>query len=363
MRYICPICSKEIKYSDTIDGLCPECYLARKNIVKYDFFKNRKFIICKYCGAILDKNKWKYFDAPMETVFWKLLEQDIPNFIDSALKYKVNLSSYSVNINSSKEGIFDFELTIEFYNISVKQRHHFSIPVIFSTCDKCSKIRTGYFEAYVRFKRENTKLDQETKEKIKQALKVFMTQYFKNPKGFVLKLLEKKNYIEAKVGSGTIAKSIGNFFKKNFNARVTISSKLIGMQAGKQKFQLAVSIELPQYKKGDILIIENEDIVRVEKVSPKGILVQSMFENRKYQLLKEYNKWKKIEKIDQQKLDQYQIISISKDKIQIMNLKTFEISDISKVDLPRFLSKDDIFKGILFKNKLIFLAKSNMKVK
>ena len=65
----------------------------------------------------------------------------------------------------------------------------------------------------------------------------------------------------------------------------------------------------------------------------------------------------KISKISSDEIDEYQVISEKQNTYQIMSLSTYQIYEISKSEIPVSLRKDDVLKGILFRNKVIFLAK------
>jgi len=362
MGYFCPLCGKSINYAETIEGLCIHCYYEKHPIIEDTIFKDFTLSVCKFCGAIQDKkHRWHYYDTPLEDVFIK----EIASYLKSKIKSKnIDFKIYdgSIKVLSATSGVFSFKIDII---VSLPQhmnkRYHiintFEVPVYFSICDKCKKIKSGYFEAIVRFKKANDFIDKKTHEEIKQTLKNLMLAYTDNPKGFILKLTEKKKFLEAKVGSGTVAKAIGSYFRKHYNAHVIVTSKLKGMVSGKNVYQLAVSIELPKYHKGDLLKVGNEDICVVSKVTSKGIICDGLFSHKKYVFTRQDLEQSKISKISSDEIDEYQVISEKQNTYQIMSLSTYQIYEISKSEIPVSLRKDDVLKGILFRNKVIFLAK------
>lgn len=127
MRKFCPACGKT---TELVDGLCPECYAARKEVIREG---DVKLIVCSTCGKYFEKGLWLR-NAPEELVKGKL---------------RVHGSVRRVSVKGQGKS-FTACAETEIKGVAVKQEKVISIDIEKRQCPLCVKERGQSHEAILQ---------------------------------------------------------------------------------------------------------------------------------------------------------------------------------------------------------------------
>jgi nonsense-mediated mRNA decay protein 3 len=123
------------------------------------------------------------------------------------------------------------------------------------TCDACSRLAGGYYEAIIQLRGTNRT---PTEEELQQYTEIIQTLLERiNKKGdrlaFINKIAKLKEGVDFYLGSNKAAKHICQKITTEHAATLTESPSLVGRKDGVDVYRMTYALRLPQFKEGDIL--------------------------------------------------------------------------------------------------------------
>jgi len=214
--------------------------------------------ICSKCKAYLINNQWNessdaelgLMDAAREAVLSELRFAQLtpagmkflrPNEIKGLeLRIEPKFSEDKTSVDVYAMGkVHELQVSphVEHVEVVVKPR--------WVTCDVCSLISAGYHEAIVQVRGKD--MPAETRRRIK----LMLAQCAADARGkdrvtFIAKMEEKTGGFDLYVNPAGLARRMASLLKTKFNAKISESAKLIGMnRGGRRKFKISVLARLP----------------------------------------------------------------------------------------------------------------------
>ncbi len=201
MELVCPKCGRRADESELIESFCPSCYPAKIKCPSKLSLKQ-----CKKCGRIFLRGQWVRED-----------DEALSSWVVSKCRGEFEEGEYAF-------GKARFLIKKQGGNVYVEC--FISMEYLPTTCERCSKISGGYYEAVVQLRGDPVK--------IAKFLKHFKRAIAK--KTFISKEEERHGGVDVYVGS---SKAVLEFISENrLNAKIT--SKLVGMKDGKRVYRATV---------------------------------------------------------------------------------------------------------------------------
>lgn len=256
MKRFCYKCGAlEAEKGPLIQGLCQKCFAAEHRLLRVP--KGVSTSVCKRCGSYMSGNRWQKpsgEDAGYEAAVAAVRR-------DLQLAKSTHVGTQFVRLEESGAEL-SFEASPAAKDVIVEVRARGKIhelqkePSVDSaqvlvklrqtTCDTCSLIRSGYYEAILQVRGE----EKLSKSKISEITKVLQKRVSdvgaSNDKVFVTKIEEKSEGVDFYVSSLSLARAMATLLKERFHAKIRETSKLIGQErGGKRTFRVSVLARLP----------------------------------------------------------------------------------------------------------------------
>jgi len=314
------------------DGVCLICYLKT-----HTFTKGPKIIdlpVCNHCGSYKYKNTWT------SDLFRDVIRKIIKN------TFQISRELKKIDINTeckeTKEGMSCKVYISGFLNDEeVTEEHEILVRQKGTVCDICSKRFGGYHEAIVQIRSDKRKLTNKELRDIRIVVENIIGELqAKGNRGLFITDIGQEHgrldfYISEKGPSLVIAKKI----QEQYGGTIKQSSKNIGMKDGRQLYRMTYLIRLPSYKKGDFLKHNNSFF---SIVSIHGNKVKMMNLSNWEETTVDVKTIQKANVIGGEELIKEMIlVSQTKDEVQIMDQKKYEIKTVRK---PKSINFD--FKTI-----------------
>ncbi|MEM4397412.1 MAG: NMD3-related protein [Candidatus Woesearchaeota archaeon] len=284
----CPVCGKKS------NGFCEECKPIEDIKAKEIIIK-----ICANCGKFFKNNKW--ISLEINEAIVKIAKDKIKDNVE------IDLSNIDFDKIEQKKPGLKYNIEIQ----AIKDNNLFLIPaqIYYTYCEKCSKVHGKYYEGTLQIRNSNDEiLDYIEKYIHNNNLKIANKR--KNETGYDLDLSDQKKL-----------QNLALNLKKNFGGKLKISVRQFTQDklTSKQIYRVNALYEAPEYRKGDVIKIEN-NIYYLTNVQ-KEINAIDLKTGKKTTL-------KSLEKIDKREI---QIIPKNKTKItkvypnlEIMDLETYQ---------------------------------------
>lgn len=258
----CPRCGKETQH----EGLCEACF-ADKYVV-FEVPQVMEAVICAKCPAYKAGERWVLTKLKTyEELAKKAASKDI------RLAIKVNkevrdpailVTSDFINPNILKARV-SVDGTIE--GRPVKTEAEVEVRIRKETCDICSRIAGGYYEAIIQV-RASDRLP--TKKELARCMKIADDNMARAEKAgdrlaFVSDIMELPEGTDLYMGSTTAARQISRAIVNEMGGTIIESPKLVGEKEGKGLYRVTFAVRLPGIVPGDIVRMHN-GLVLVEKV-------------------------------------------------------------------------------------------------
>lgn len=243
----CPKCGKK-----GITGvLCRECS-AEQSFVSY---KDIKLKVCINCKAYLSKNKWRKADT-MDNALKKIVQRSLRT------KITAEIIPHVPEILQKPGLCCDFEVELK---VSPKEKYYIPASMELTTCPKCSKKGTQYFEGILQLRNPT----QEVIEFIRSEARK------QKEKGIYITKEEKIAYgkgMDFYFTSQKYIQNLGQKLQNTFGGILKINPSLFSRnrQTSKDLFRVNVLFELLDFKVGDIVAIDNK-VVHVTEIGKIGI--------------------------------------------------------------------------------------------
>jgi nonsense-mediated mRNA decay protein 3 len=209
-------------------------------------------LVCNYCGSYKRKGKWESGKKTLEKI---LIDELWISDEVVGTSIKIDFSDIH-NVGIDYSGIIK--------GIQIKGKKFVEIVEQKGVCDRCSRIKGGYFEAILQVRTTNRNLSQKEKEIIGDLIEKNISNSF----SFVSKVVEINNGIDYYIGDKIVAEHIAILLKKKFHGIFKKSSTLVGKKDGRNVYRTTYLVRLPEYRSGD-LIQMGDKIFKIMKIGER----------------------------------------------------------------------------------------------
>jgi nonsense-mediated mRNA decay protein 3 len=324
------------------------------------------FLICPNCIATKDGSKWYYPSS-----------NNVAQFIESLfikkVKKSINLQKFDEIISiepvfsldePSKE--IDITLAIKRGHIATEpysEKSEISIPLEFQLCPRCSRVKSGSYEAILQVRGAKGTLSPKEREEILSLIENTLKNRFKAPpQSFVSKIVQKNEGMDLYFFSSKSATTIASTLRDSVAASIKTAPKLVGLNksTSKRQYRINISVRIPHLRVGDFIKLDNS-FYEIHAIGGGKLSLRNL-KTKVHRSLLAKTLWTHISNRDanfsilkrEKYVFSYLVITETPDSLQIMNLKTYETYEIQKAINKSIISGDTI-KGFQVNDSVFLL--------
>jgi len=313
-KLACPVCGHPA--DNLIDGRCRDCFLKTFTLARIPNIV--RTIICPLCGAVKKGAHWEVNTAELEDV--------IHVGIKEALKPDSGARDVQVSIDltNSDPSIYHASIRVDasVKGIRTNAALRTEVRVSRDTCDTCSRISGGYYEAIVQVRAEGRFPDEKEQVQLVELIEeVIERQYRKGYRlAFITKVDELPEGTDVYIGSNSSARQACKLAAERKGCSYSESPTLVGKKDGKDIYRITYSLRLPRFVPGDIINTRGDFVlIRHSGKRTTGLLLKSGLE-----FSENTNKLKDAVKIaDMEDAVDAVLVSVEDDIAQVMHPTTF----------------------------------------
>lgn len=325
----CPACGKDVNIYDTIDGICVDCFIKNADLIEYH--ENEEVVICRRCGAFYDR-EWKN----------SVNEEDaVLRYLSSRIKTSNKLDKQDIDMTTERMDSnrirVDGVLNGEIKGRPIEKKFSCIVHIRYSVCDSCSRISGGYYESILQIRTDKRALDYRVKQDIRKIVNDYVIKRYEagDKRSFITKIEELDEGIDFYLGSKSVSKQICNTIRLKYGGEIQRSSKLVGMDDGRNLYRITYSLRFFKISPGDVISFK-EKFIHVIKVtkdiegrdlkSGKTVLIKGNKSN--IDDIKIFGNIKNVVNTD--------LLSIGKEQIEVVDPYTNKNVEIQK---PYFIDR------------------------
>ncbi len=315
----CVECGKEEKIFK--EGVCINCY------IKIHTFTKGPLIVeipeCSHCGSYKFKNNWT--NEFFSDVILRVIKNNFQ--ISNELK-KVNIETDCIETKNGKECKVIINGFINSHEVS--EEHNLFVRLKKNVCDVCSKQFGGYHEAILQIRADARDLTKEELIEIKNNVENIIEdlKLKGNRALFISDIAEEHSRLDFYLSERGAGLAIAKKIQDIYGGEIKQSSKNIGMKDSKQVYRMTYLLRLPSYKKDDFVKFKDSffQIISIHRKKVQ-MLNLSNWEEISFDI----KHLKKAMKIGGKELIKKAIVvSQTKEDVQIMDEKTYKIKIVKK---------------------------------
>ncbi|MEM2144507.1 MAG: NMD3-related protein [Candidatus Jordarchaeaceae archaeon] len=352
-KRFCALCGK----TDTplIENLCYTCYF-RKNppfSINYEL----KIRICSNCFSYKLAKKWVQTESSsLADIIEKAISQVVPYLIKNP---EVEIVNVKPQIPKEMEltGRVEVPVLITAKKNDIIINETLSVPINVESmlCGVCTRKKSGAFEAIIQFRSLKGQISEEEKQQVYEILnRTFSLERYKG--AYISDVKEKREGFDIYVSSIGLAKSIATSAKEIMGASIHESFKISGMKDGKKLGKFSLSVRLPSFSVGEVVQLPDKIII-FEKIE-KGNIIGKNPETGERSVIQYKELWESEIQSWKPEIKEYQIISMTENSLQLMDLKTYDIIEIKK-PLHTNVNQGETVKVIKIDKKMMILTPEN----
>ncbi len=243
----CPLCGKDVE--DLYDRLCKDCFVDQIRLIDHPHVLH--VITCPTCGSIFRKGKW--IEKEPEDVIFSVVKEGIAIHQEAesiVLSIDPEIQEGLINVN--------FVVKARVNGLNISEDGELEIRVKKESCDRCSRIASGYHEGIIQVRAEDRfPIQKETKICENMAYEIVERLQERDRLAFISKVLTLKEGIDIYVGSMASGRQIAKSISYRFGVSSSESSKLVGQKDGKKLYRVTFSVRLPRFTGGNIVQIDD----------------------------------------------------------------------------------------------------------
>ena len=229
----CPGCGKKSK------TICKDCRSVKEIKTKDIHVK-----LCADCKKYFLKNKWHSYKKIDDAII-RIAKESIK---EKTSKIKPELKDVKINPGINVD--FPVKVTID------NEIFHLPATLEVTYCNNCAKQQGDYFEGILQLRN------------VSDEIMKFIRKYLKKNSIFTPDETETKNGIDIKITDKRKVQHLGQELQKKFGGIVKINAQLYShdKQTSKDLFRVNVYYEGPQYKKGEVVKVDNK-VILIKKLT------------------------------------------------------------------------------------------------
>lgn len=263
----CVVCGKETD-EELRHGVCESCYLEKNVLASVRDHVDVE--VCVHCHARKRGEVWMeghgrfepiVEDAVREAIQWEKVVDRPRLAIDVRPEDERNFS-VTVHAAGVAEGVA-FERVL-----STRSR------IKNGTCLRCSRVQGGYYEAIVQVRASKRDLQLEEKRAIKALASRFIERVVSegDRNAFVLRDEDVHGGFDIYMGTTNSGRMLAKQIAVEYGGKTTEHAKTVGQKDGLDLIRMTFAVRLPQYKAGDVVILDEEPFV-VSSIGGKTVQV------------------------------------------------------------------------------------------
>ena len=322
MKYLaCPICGRPA--GNLIDGKCRDCFLKTFTLARIPHIV--RTIICPLCGAVKKGSRWEGNTAGLEDVIHVGIKEALNIGPDAGdVQVSIDLTSSDPSIYYASIGV---DATVK--EIRTNTTLQTEVRVSRETCDTCSRISGGYYEAVVQIRAKGRFPDEEEQVQLVELIEEMIErQYRKGYRlAFITKVDELPEGTDVYIGSNSSARQACKLAAERFGCSYSESPSLVGKKDGKDIYRITYSLRLPRFVPGDIINTGGDAVlIRHSGKRTTGLLLRSGLE-----FSENTNRLKDAVKVaDMEDAVDAVLVSVEDDIVQVMHPTTFRSTLLKK---------------------------------
>lgn len=346
---LCVECGKKEIYKG---GSCIECYLK-----KHKFTEGPEIIdlpVCNHCQSYKYKSTWTS----------ELLNDVLRRIIKKQFKIKPELKGIDVNLDcKDMHHGYECKVYISGYigETEVTEEHNLTVRLKKTVCETCSRQFGGYHEAIIQVRTEKRKL---TDEELKDIIKTVETQVENlRAKGnrtlFITDVGEEHGGLDFFLSEKNSSFVIAKMLLGKFGGTLKQSSSNVGMKDGRQQYRNTYLVRIPAFRKNDFIELKNKYYL-IRGVHSNSVKATSLLDWEETTIdLKNMESAKILG--GKELIREMIVVSQTKNDIQLMNEKNYEIKTLKKPSQKEF--KSEKIKTINIDDQIFLLPKKVIKDK
>ena len=329
------------------DGVCIDCYRKTHTFTSGPEIIDIKF--CSHCGSYKYKNTWSL--QPFSEVLKKYVKH----------LFKIKNDFKNIDINTECEDIDQgkkckIQITGYIEDLPITETHEFLVRLKKTVCDVCSKQYGGYYEAILQIRAEDRKLTEKELGNIESM--VFNTIDEMRSKGnrglFITDYGLEHGGIDFFISDKNVGLNLARKIYEQYGGIIKQSSKDKGMKDSRQIKIMTYLVKIPSFRKNDFVKIGKKFFY---VVSIKGHNIKMINLVNWEEIIEDLKNIQKVNILGGNELIKEMIlVSQTKEEIQIMNKKNYQVTTVKKPKPINF--KDKEIKTVkLDGNLFLFLEK------
>jgi nonsense-mediated mRNA decay protein 3 len=259
-KLVCPSCGREVGKEASVAGLCPDCYVERYGVARLPGAV--KYVFCVECGSYRYQGGWNEgLGDPEET-----MKEYLRITLTSKLKPSEGVDEAwveDVELSRPFEGPGVYEAYVDVRGLArqgkveLRDRAVVRVEAQASVCPVCSSRLTGRgYEAEIKVRGARGPLSEEARRQVERIIRSVAERGVGR---YVVKLEEEDGGINVYLADQQAARMLASKLKAALAGEVIESFKLVGRKpSGKRKGRLTISVRVPDFKPGDVIMVEGK---------------------------------------------------------------------------------------------------------
>jgi nonsense-mediated mRNA decay protein 3 len=296
-------------------GVCIDCYTG-----KYPFgLRRRRIKACK-CGRVFLKDReYKSFSRLLED--YLIADIMAPPGVDvKKVRVKSVEGEKIISVNVEVEGAYKSR--------GFRREHAFKIKPFFFSCDVCSQLAGGYYEAVLQVRAPGFK------PKLEEEM--------------VTKVVKATGGVDYYIRSREYAKAFAHDLRQK-GFFVTTSSKLLGRKEGRRVYRVYYAVKRPGFEVGDVVEYKGKFLLVLE-LGKHVKLIDLESRKRRSVKLRELEGLEAYARPPD--FRRFRVTAVRRDGIQVMDLDSYEVYE---VPARGGVQQGEEVKALLVGNRVILL--------
>ena len=357
----CAVCGTQT--GPFLDNLCETCY-KKENPLDIDIIEMINVEICPLCGNLkvqgTSVSTWNKEEG-LETILREIVKRAIIEKIHTDLFYEFEFEDTIEEDKIMNYGVKEFEI---FTKITATPFEEFSdfekdfrtrIKLHRTSCNECSKYKSGYYEGILQIRADNRKLSDPELDRLEDFIDKIMERYEESKMMYILDFETDQDGITCKTSTKYLAETLAREIKNLTAGKLSIAYELkTQARDGTDVYQNTYLVRLPQYTDGDI--IEYQELFWVVRSITEDKIKLESLENRE---IKNFDRNKVndkgIKKTDSVVIRDYMYVSADGENATVMGLDNYETFDDLVRRLPLHKEVGENIRGFIYEDKNYYL--------
>ncbi|MHA1321866.1 MAG: NMD3-related protein [Candidatus Helarchaeota archaeon] len=367
MQNFCYKCGRSSEEAgQLINNLCHNCYKETHPLI--EFPKIFKIKLCKNCNRYYLKGRWISTQTnDLEKILDTAIKENVPLQIKSVPQVNLKIISHITgnldNILNRKQGSIDIEAigtvheALYDYKETYRER---PVKIDLIICPSCLSLKKGAYQAVLHILTPKRNMLEKERDYIYSVINDECERWIQiDSLAYISKIRIKKGKLTFFIGSEKFARSLALLLSFQLGGNVKETYRAGSQKIPKEikKNKLFISIYLPTFKVGDLLLVKNT-LLFITKIKGKRVWGFNLKNHQKFiKPLRIFKNAKIIRQLND--LRSFIYFSQMRDAIHLMDRKNYQIYEIQKVPESIDLPIGGTLKGFEIENQ-IYLIPENL---